>query len=334
MLTALILSLLSLAPDSIRVTGYCYNVADQTSLKCNMTLVFSTTKLKISADKSEKFAVQIPDSALYLIFESVGFETRTIGVNRIRSDHDNAAFAIKVPMLKNGMDPAIKEDEILFPKSQLFINVDAPDSVDLSVLLMDESKRNIQESRPIISSVENRFIAADYMLPGPYSLKIGLFEVGGKAVANEISREAVVLNGGFNFLSLKYETVETRGDIAILKPKTLYFDQSSYALRKDSKVLLDSVCAVLVRRHNLTARVTGHTDNVGRANLNLILSEYRARVVLTYMNNHGVRPGQIHISWKGSNAPVAMNNTEENKSRNRRVEIHLAQQAAMVDPEH
>lgn len=133
------------------------------------------------------------------------------------------------------------------------------------------------------------------------------------------------MNKGFNFLYAKYTNVGTSVGPALLLPKTLYFDQSSYNLRKDSKLVLDSVCIVLVRRYNLIAYVKGHTDNVGRANLNLILSENRARVVQDYMNKHGVRPGQIYISWKGSSAPVAGNNTEENKSRNRRVEIQLAQ---------
>ena len=72
-------------------------------------------------------------------------------------------------------------------------------------------------------------------------------------------------------------------------------------------------------------RVRGHTDNVGRANLILILSAYRVRVVQAYMNKHRFPLGHIYISRSGSNAPVAMNDTKENKSKNRRVEIQLVQ---------
>lgn len=177
MLIALMLSLLSFAPDSIRVTGNCYNVVDQTSLKCSITLAYSSIKKIISADKSGKFAFAIPDSTRHLTFQSAGYETRIIGVNRIGSNQGNATFSIKVPMLKNGMDPAIKEDETMFPRSQLFMKVDAPDSVSMHMVLMDETKRKIQENRPVISSPQNRVITINYILPGPYSLQLGLFDL-------------------------------------------------------------------------------------------------------------------------------------------------------------
>ncbi|QRR00179.1 OmpA family protein [Dyadobacter sandarakinus] len=325
MLAALFVSLLSLASDSIRITGNCYNVADQTRLSCSTTLVYGSTSQVISADRSGNFAFTIPDSTHHLTFQSAGFEERIISVNQVGSNRGNATFAIKVPMLKNGMDPAIKEDETMFPKSQLFIKVDAPDSLSMHMVLTDHSKRKIQENRPIISSPQNRILTINYILPGPYSLSVGLFDLNEKNRVNITSQESVVLNEGFNFLYVKYSNAKKSPDVVLLTPRTLYFDQSSYNLRKDSKLVLDSVCAVLVRRHSLIALVKGHTDNVGKANLNLILSEYRARVVQTYMNQHGVHPGQTKISWKGSGDPVAANDTEENKSRNRRVEIQLVQ---------
>jgi outer membrane protein OmpA-like peptidoglycan-associated protein len=325
MLTAFILSLLAFTPDSLLVTGSCYNVADQTSLKCNITVVFSTSKQKINADKSGKFTFGLPDSVRQLTFELAGFETRNIGVNRIGKDRVKGAFEIKVPMLKNGLDPAIKEDETIFPKSQLFAQVDAPDSVTMSIVLMDETTRKVQENRPIVSSPKHRNITTKYILPGAYTLYTGTFDKNEKEVENSLSKEKVVLNEGFNFLFVRYENAKTNSQVALqmLTPRTLYFDQSSYQLRKDSRLVLDSVCAVLVRRHNLIAQVTGHTDNVGRQNLNLILSEYRARVVQHYMKTNGVRPGQIRVEWKGSYFPVAENDIEENKSKNRRVEISL-----------
>ena len=326
MLTTVLLSLLSLTSDSLRITGSCYNVADQSNLKCNITVVFNTGKQKINTDKSGKFTFDLPDSARYLTFEAAGYEARTIGVNRIGRENGKGTFAVKVPMLKNGLDPAIKEDETVFPKSQLIVDVNAPDSVTMSIILIDETDRKVQENRPIISSPTNRHLTVNYIVPGPYMLYTGIFEQE-KLAVTEQWKEKVELKEGFNFLTVKYRDAKFTNDgtIAMLKPKTLYFDQSSYNLRKDSRLILDSVCAVLVRRHNLTAQVTGHTDNVGRQNLNLILSEYRARVVQHYMKSNGVRPGQIRAEWKGSYLPVAANDNEENKNKNRRVEITLYQ---------
>ncbi|KAA0993833.1 OmpA family protein [Dyadobacter aurulentus] len=322
MLTTVILSLLALTSDSLRITGSCYNLADQGSLKCNITVVFNTGKHKINTDKWGKFAFNLPDSARYLTFEAAGFEARTIGVNRIGKETGEATFAIRVPMLKNGLDPAIKEDETVFPKSQLIVDVNAPDSLTMAVVLVDGTKRRARENRGTISGPTNRHLTVNYIVPGPCMLYTGIFEQKDLAVSEQWG-ENVVLKEGFNFLTVKYRSTNFTNDgtIAMLKPKTLYFDQSSYNLRKDSRLILDSVCAVLVRRHNLTARVTGHTDNVGKQNLNLILSEYRARVVQHYMKSNGVKPGQIRAEWKGPYFPVAANDSEVNKSKNRRVEI-------------
>ncbi|CAG5017706.1 Peptidoglycan-associated lipoprotein [Dyadobacter sp. CECT 9275] len=100
---------------------------------------------------------------------------------------------------------------------------------------------------------------------------------------------------------------------------TLYFDQSSYHLRPEVKGILDSLSQIMISHPNLEAQITGYSDNVGKRQLNLILSEYRARVVVAYLKQKGIRPGQIHFSWKGPDSPAAPNDTEENRIKNRRV---------------
>jgi len=104
---------------------------------------------------------------------------------------------------------------------------------------------------------------------------------------------------------------------------TLYFDQSSYILRTNTKLTLDSISEFLRKQRNLKAQVTGHTDNVGSRNLNVSLSEYRARVVANYLQQKGVQSQQIVSRWKGPDLPVASNDNEANKVKNRRVEIEV-----------
>jgi outer membrane protein OmpA-like peptidoglycan-associated protein len=107
--------------------------------------------------------------------------------------------------------------------------------------------------------------------------------------------------------------------------RTLYFDQSSYNLRSSTKQTLDSISEFLRSQRNLQAHLTGHTDNVGPRNLNVSLSEYRARVVANYLLQRGVKPGQIIFKWKGPDSPIASNHSEEHKTKNRRVEILFMQ---------
>jgi outer membrane protein OmpA-like peptidoglycan-associated protein len=104
---------------------------------------------------------------------------------------------------------------------------------------------------------------------------------------------------------------------------TLYFDQSSYALRPDTKRILDSIAEFLLTQHNLKAQIIGHTDNTGKRELNVMLSEHRARVVAHYLKQKGIHPEKISLKWSGPDTPVAANDAEENKVKNRRVVVEL-----------
>jgi len=67
---------------------------------------------------------------------------------------------------------------------------------------------------------------------------------------------------------------------------------------------------------------SGHTDNVGTLAHNLELSERRAQpVVRALSGQHGMDPGRLTARGVGPVAPVAPNRTEEDRAKNRRVEL-------------
>ncbi|TLV02554.1 OmpA family protein [Dyadobacter luticola] len=328
MFTTLLLSILLFATPDITITGHCYNLADNSVVKSNVTAVFRSSKKKLTAARSGEFKFVIPDSTLSLTFEAEGFETRSVPVNFVQKPEQDATFEITVAMLGTGFDQSVKDDETLFPRNMLFLHYDVPDSIISHIVLDDESARKISETRPILNSYRRKNLKVNYISAGPYTLSKGIY-LPNENYFTATSSEKVVLKEGFNFLPIHYtksdinEAISSRTQLTMLRPRTLYFDQSSYQLRKDSRLTLDSICQELVRRHNLIAQVTGHTDNVGKRNLNMILSEYRSRVVQQYMKTNGVPPGQIRIDWKGPDAPVVANDSEENKIRNRRVELRF-----------
>ncbi|HEX2682687.1 MAG TPA: OmpA family protein, partial [Ferruginibacter sp.] len=69
----------------------------------------------------------------------------------------------------------------------------------------------------------------------------------------------------------------------------------------------------------------GHTDNVGSDNLNQPLSEQRAKAARDYLIRKGLTENRVEAKGYGSSKPVADNNTEEGKRKNRRVEIVLGE---------
>lgn len=103
----------------------------------------------------------------------------------------------------------------------------------------------------------------------------------------------------------------------------VYFDQSSYMLRPESYTQLNQLVQLLKTRPDLKIEISGHTDNVGDPRLNLALSENRARVIMSYLITNGISEKRLRHKGYGHKRPVAANDTEENKRKNRRVEVRL-----------
>ncbi|MCB0381694.1 MAG: OmpA family protein, partial [Flavobacteriales bacterium] len=67
--------------------------------------------------------------------------------------------------------------------------------------------------------------------------------------------------------------------------------------------------------------IHGHTDNVGDAKENLLLSENRAKAVFNYLILEDINPARLSFKGFGSTKPIANNNTDEGKAKNRRTEF-------------
>ena len=101
----------------------------------------------------------------------------------------------------------------------------------------------------------------------------------------------------------------------------IYFDTGRDTLRPESDAALAQVVALMQQRPALKLRVVGHTDGTGSAAANLALSQARAARVREALLARGVAPGRLEAVGMGPNAPVATNDTEDGRARNRRVEL-------------
>jgi outer membrane protein OmpA-like peptidoglycan-associated protein len=64
-----------------------------------------------------------------------------------------------------------------------------------------------------------------------------------------------------------------------------------------------------------------HTDNVGSPTANQVLSEKRAQAVVTWLTNHGIEAARSKANGLGQTKPVADNSSEDERAKNRRVEL-------------
>lgn len=114
------------------------------------------------------------------------------------------------------------------------------------------------------------------------------------------------------------EECETRFTV-ISKTGAIYFKTGSAELDLESAPLLDSVADITNRCQSVSVDVAGHTDNVGTKSANQRLSERRAKSVVNYLTNKGVIANRIKSAGYGDTRPVAPNDTEENRAKNRRI---------------
>mgnify|MGYP001127092849 FL=1 len=70
-------------------------------------------------------------------------------------------------------------------------------------------------------------------------------------------------------------------------------------------------------------QIAGHTDNVGRAQSNLILSKKRAESVRDFMIERGIDEDRISVLYFGQTDPIESNDTPEGRQANRRVEMTI-----------
>ena len=99
------------------------------------------------------------------------------------------------------------------------------------------------------------------------------------------------------------------------------FDTGKAILRPESKDKLDVVAEFMLYKRRAQVEISGHTDNVGKAKANKDLSAKRANACKAYLVSKGIDSARITAVGHGGERPVVPNNTEENRQKNRRIEV-------------
>ena len=98
------------------------------------------------------------------------------------------------------------------------------------------------------------------------------------------------------------------------------FDTGKATLRSSSKAELDDLAEAL-KAAGIAGEIAGYTDNTGNAQSNQELSQQRAEAVKAYLVERGVAADKLTAKGYGIENPIADNNTEQGRQRNRRVQF-------------
>jgi len=102
----------------------------------------------------------------------------------------------------------------------------------------------------------------------------------------------------------------------------IYFDTGKADIKPESDATLKEIAKLLDDDPKLKLYVVGHTDNQGALDLNMDLSRRRAEAALAALTTkYAVPAGRLRAYGSGPYAPVASNDSEEGRAKNRRVEL-------------
>jgi OmpA-OmpF porin, OOP family len=116
-----------------------------------------------------------------------------------------------------------------------------------------------------------------------------------------------------------YDDLAAKGRIST---QGILFDTGSDRVRPESGATLKEIAEMMKGHPDLRIKIEGHTDNVGKKDANLTLSERRAAAVkATLEKDFQIDAGRMESQGFGDTKPAAKNDTPEGRQNNRRVEL-------------
>jgi outer membrane protein OmpA-like peptidoglycan-associated protein/tetratricopeptide (TPR) repeat protein len=255
--------------------------------------------------------------------ENLGYPINTIeneGSLVISSDGKTAFYASDRSDSKGGLDlysfelrEDVRPSRTLWVKGKVYdakTSKGLPSAVELTDL----------ETKQVLSKVQTDE-TGNYLITLPV----------GKDYAFNVSRK------GYLFFSdnfpLKNNAPDSTYNIDIpLQPleknatvilRNIFFDVNKYDLQPESFVELDNLVSLLKENPTLKISINGHTDNTGNPADNMKLSNNRANEVVRYLVSKGIEAARLTAKGWGETQPIATNNTEEGRAKNRRTEMKV-----------
>ncbi len=121
-------------------------------------------------------------------------------------------------------------------------------------------------------------------------------------------------------IDLKMHPIELGEKVTL---NNIFFEFGKAAILSSSYPDLDLLANILKEHPNMKIEIAGHTDNRGSKEKNLQVSKDRAKTLKSYLVKKGVPDTRIDIIGFGASVPIAPNDTEEGRTKNRRVEYKI-----------
>jgi outer membrane protein OmpA-like peptidoglycan-associated protein len=153
----------------------------------------------------------------------------------------------------------------------------------------------------------------------------------GKDYGLNISRDGYLFYSA-NFSLVGHENKNPFNLLALLQPieignkvilNNIFFDTNKFDIKDESNPEMQKLVDFLNLNKGVKIEISGHTDNVGSDQANQVLSENRAKSVYQYLIANGIQADRLTYKGYGETQPIAPNDTDEGRSKNRRTEFKI-----------
>ena len=161
---------------------------------------------------------------------------------------------------------------------------------------------------------------------GEQFITIGNLELNNETPKFKIMKSEVSDTIAYYFID-DVSFIKSENELANMKQgnslvlKNILFETNKAELLAESYVALNILQKYLTDHPKTKIEISGHTDNIGTIEHNKQLSGQRAKAVVEYLVKNGTVASRLTFKGYGSSKPIADNQTEEGKEKNRRVEI-------------
>lgn len=247
--------------------------------------------------------------------EKIVFKEADIVAVEVESKSHQSYFG---NLVINKLDNRTSDFEITLLKTPTFLSGNVQTVGENPLQKAELLNNNTKKTESIIQG--NSFYA--YLdEPGEYRYQV--------ITRKKVFEESIKINPGLNFLAIEEPkpqpvSVPEKENFKMDSVQVIYFEQTEHELTITARRKLDSVKVYMLSNKTINARILGHTDNIGDPEMNKTLSEYRARATYTYLLKAGIDPKRLSWVSYGGSKPAGPNDNENNKKKNRRVEIIYA----------
>jgi peptidoglycan-associated lipoprotein len=163
------------------------------------------------------------------------------------------------------------------------------------------------------------------------SALVGLLVMGGAAACGSKAKQPTTVSTDKPAGDSKDDNIR---DVAVTPAKPgdpvppkepIYFDFDSYQVAEPSKAKLDKIADYLKSNPGSNVTISGHTDERGTTEYNLMLGDQRAKAAHDYLVRSGIDPLRIKTISFGEERPAVPGTTEDAYQQNRRDEFNTSQ---------